>query len=77
MPVDGGEEAVKLRDVGTRQELLNLAGLDATAHSYAARWSAVEDAMSFGPWPAQAAVSEACAQHSGSEADSEDYATKS
>ena len=44
----GGREAVKLWDVGTRQELLTLAGTGSTA-LYAARWSADGDVISRRP----------------------------
>ena len=43
----GGREAVKLWDVGTRQELLNLVGTDSDAD--AARWSADGDLILAGP----------------------------
>jgi WD40 repeat protein len=51
-----GQEAVKLWDVGTGQELLTLAGVD--SNQYAARWSADGDAILAGPpWQAWSAPS--------------------
>jgi WD40 repeat protein len=48
-----GREAVKLWDVGTRQELLTLAGLDPTTETYVSRWSADGDVILAGPpWQA-------------------------
>jgi len=55
---DGGEEAVKLWDVETRQELLNLTGLSGTADNYAASWSADGQVIFVGPpWQAWTAPS--------------------
>jgi WD40 repeat protein len=52
----GGQEAVKLWDVGTRQELLNLAGTGSFLS--AARWSADGDVILAGaPWQAWSAPS--------------------
>jgi WD40 repeat protein len=52
----GGQEAVKLWDVGTRQELLTLAGIDSQLN--AARWSADGDVIFAGPpWQAWSAPS--------------------
>jgi hypothetical protein len=51
-----GREAVKLWDVGTRQELLTLAGADVFLHN--ARWSADGDVILAGPpWQAWSAPS--------------------
>ncbi|HKX62330.1 MAG TPA: hypothetical protein VJS65_10805, partial [Verrucomicrobiae bacterium] len=53
----GGRE-VKLWDVGTRQELLTLDGIDATTDAYAAGWSADGDVIFAGPpWQAWSAPS--------------------
>jgi WD40 repeat protein len=52
----GGQEAVKLWDVGTRQELLTLAGTDSDI--YLPRWSADGDVILAGPpWQAWRAPS--------------------
>ena len=52
----GGRESVKLWDVGTRQELLTLAGIDSNIN--AARWSADGDVIFAGPpWQAWSAPS--------------------
>jgi WD40 repeat protein len=52
----GGREAVKLWDVGTRQELLTLGGTG--SHLYGARWSADGDVILAGaPWQAWRAPS--------------------
>jgi WD40 repeat protein len=52
----GGEEAVRLWDVGTRQELLTLVGMDSRLH--AARWSADGDViLASPPWQAWSAPS--------------------
>jgi WD40 repeat protein len=52
----GGQEAVRLWDVGTRQELLTLASVD--AHLGAARWSADGNVILAGPpWQAWSAPS--------------------
>src|SRR6185503_17707806 len=52
----GGREAVKLWDVGTRQELLTLGGTG--SYLYAARWSADGDVILAGrPWQAWRAPS--------------------
>ena len=48
-----GREAVKLWDVGTRQELLTLAGLDPTPDTFVVKWSADGDVICAGPpWQA-------------------------
>ena len=53
---DRGQEAVKLWDVGTRQELLTLAGTG--SYLNAARWSADGDVILAGaPWQAWRAPS--------------------
>jgi hypothetical protein len=53
----GGQEAVKLWDVGTRQELLTLAGTDAVLWG-APRWSADGNVILAGPpWQAWSAPS--------------------
>ena len=53
-----GREPVKLWDVGTRQELLTLDGIDATTDAYAAGWSADGDVIFAGPpWQAWSAPS--------------------
>jgi serine/threonine protein kinase/WD40 repeat protein len=55
-PSSRGQEAVKLWDVGTRQELLTLASIDSTL--YLARWSADGNAILAGPpWQAWSAPS--------------------
>jgi WD40 repeat protein len=52
----GGQEAVKLWDVGTRQELLTLVGIDSSL--YMARWSADGNVILAGPpWQAWSAPS--------------------
>jgi WD40 repeat protein len=52
----GGREAVKLWDVGTRQELLTLVGIDSSL--YMARWSADGNVILAGPpWQAWSAPS--------------------
>jgi WD40 repeat protein len=52
----GGQEAVKLWDVGTRQELLTLVSID--LHTHAARWSADGNVILAGPpWQAWTAPS--------------------
>ena len=52
----GGREAVKLWDVGTRQELLTLGGIGSPL--FAARWSADGDVILAGaPWQAWRAPS--------------------
>jgi WD40 repeat protein len=53
---DRTQEAVKLWDVGTRQELLNLASIDSTL--YMARWSTDGNVILVGPpWQAWSAPS--------------------
>gem|GEM_PF-5242748 len=54
--IHGGQEAVRLWDVGTRQELLTLTGMDSPLHG--ARWSADGDVILAGPpWQAWTAPS--------------------
>jgi WD40 repeat protein len=53
-----GREAVKLWDVGTRQELLTLAGVDPTTETYVVKWSADGDVILAGPpWQSWSAPS--------------------
>jgi WD40 repeat protein len=55
-PSNGGQEAVKLWDVGTRQELMTLVSIDSTL--YMARWSADGNVILAGPpWQAWSAPS--------------------